>query len=135
MSPVVDRHVSKRTLLAKHVVTLKPRDITTGDTTPAKLIAEFKPGVPFEIESVQYFGGAVVAGADVDVLIGATSVLAAAISDPTAATRQDVTLSTTRADRKGTATDLIKVTGLSDGSGTLADIQIILTLISPTAAY
>ncbi len=134
MSPVVDRHVSKRTFLAKQVVTLKPRDITTADTTPAKLIAEFQPGVPFEIEEVQYFGGAVVAGADLDVLIGSTSVLAAAISDPAAATRVSPTLAA-RSARRGTASDLIKVTGLSDGSGTLDDIQVMLTLIAPTMAY
>ena len=133
--PVVDRHVSKRTLLAKHTVTLKPRDVVAGDTTPAKLIAEFLPGVPFEVQDVQLFAGAVAAGVDIDVLIGTTSVLAAAIADPTAATRVDPTLATARSARQGTSTDLLKVTGLSDGSGTLADIQVLVTLISPTSAW
>ena len=127
MSPIVDHSVSKSHLVGRTVVTLKPRDIVAGDTTPAKLIAEFLPGVPFFVEDVQYFGGAVAAGADLDVLIGSTSVLAAAISDPTAATRLQPTLAAASA-RLGTATDLIKVTGLSDGSGTLADIQVVITL-------
>jgi len=133
--PVVDRHVSKRTLLAKKVVTLQPRDIVAGDTTPAKLIAEFKPGVPFEVESVQVFNGAVATEATLDVLIGTTSVLAAAVVDPTAATRQQPTLATAKSARQGTSSDLIKVTGMSDGSGTLDDIQVIITLISPYSAY
>ena len=133
--PVVDRHVSKRTFLAKQVLTLKPRNIVAGDTTPAKLIAEFKPGVPFEVESVQVFAGAVATVATLDVLIGTTSVLAAAIADPTAATRVQPTLATAKSARMGVATDVIKVTGLSDGSGTLDDIEVIITLISPTAGW
>lgn len=132
--PVVDHHVSKRQLLAKKFVTLKPRDVGTGDTTPAKLIAEFVPGVPFVVEAVQVFVGAIVSEVTLDVLIGTTSVLAAAIVDPTANTRAAPTLAAASA-RSGSATDAIKVTGLSDGSGTAGDIQVVLTLVSPTAAY
>jgi len=130
MTPIVDHSVSKVNLVGRTIVTLKPRDIATGDTTPAKLIAEYLPGVPFFVEDVQYFGGAVAAGADLDVLIGTTSVLAAAISDPTAATRLRPTLAAGSA-RGGSAADVIKVTGLSDGSGTLADIQVVITLAGP----
>ena len=130
MTPIVDHSVSKAHLVGRTIITFKPRDIVAGDTTPAKLIAEYLPGVPFIVEDVQYFGGAVAAGADLDVLIGATSVLAAVIADPTAATRLQPTLAAGSA-RGGTATDVIKVTGLSDGSGTLADIQVLVTLVGP----
>ena len=128
MTPIVDHSVSKSFLVGRTIITLTPRDIVAGDTTPAKLIAEYLPGVPFRVEDVQYFGGAVAAGADLDVLIGTTSVLAAAISDPVAATRLRPTLAAASA-RLGVATDVIKVTGLSDGSGTLADIQVVITLV------
>lgn len=132
MTPIVDHSVSKNSLAGRTVVTLKPRDVVAGDTTPAKLIAEFLPGVPFVVEDVQLFAGAVAAGVDIDVLIGSTSVLVAVIADPTAATRVQPALSAAAA-LGGTATDLIKVTGLSDGSGTLADIEVFITLTGPGA--
>lgn len=90
-------------------------------------VDSFTPGFPFEIEAVEAYCTAITATASVDCLIGSTSALASAIT-PVAGTATAGTLSTTRANRRGSATDVVNIQYTTDGSGALTKGKVRVTI-------
>lgn len=89
---------------------------TTATGQTAKVPDSLTPGFPFEVVAVEANALTVTATISFDVLIGATSCLASAIT-PVAATPTAGTLTTSKTTRRGTATDILKAAYTSNGSG------------------
>lgn len=83
----------------------------------------FKPGFAFEVERVEVYAKTVTATISVDVKIGTTSVLSAAIT-PVADTPTAGTVSTTVANRRGAATDTVFVHYTSNGTGAVTKCTV-----------
>lgn len=89
---------------------------TSAISQTAKKTDAITIGFPFEVVSVEAYALTVTATITVDVHIGTTSVLSAAVT-PVADTPTAGTLSTTLASRRGTSTDILSLKYTSNGSG------------------
>lgn len=98
---------------------------SVGASQTGLLIAAHKPGTGFQVEAVEVFAGAVSGTVSVDVQIGTTSVLAAAIT-PTAGSRVEGTLSSTLANRRGTASAEIGVLVTTAATSSLSDAVVVV---------
>lgn len=103
------------------VVTLPVGATSTGQTGVE--VDEFNPGHPFEIEKVEVHATAVTATASVNVLIGSTTALASAIT-PAAGDVVAGTLTTTTANRRGSASDNIVLQYTTGGSGVITNGKV-----------
>jgi len=114
-------NILKTSPLAYRDVLLCVDAVTTGQA--AVKFDAFKPGFPFEVVSVQHYAEALVANASYDVKIGTTSVLNA-LEVPVAATREDGVLTSTSANLRGSATDVINLHVTTDGSGEFTGLKV-----------
>lgn len=89
---------------------------TSAVSQTALLSDAVTPAFPFKVERVEVMATAVTATISVDVQIGSTSVLSAAIT-PVANTPTAGTLSATTANRIGSATGILKLKYTSNGAG------------------
>ena len=89
---------------------------TTATSQTAKVVDGVVPGYAFEIVRVEANALTVTATITVDVQIGSTSALASAIT-PVAATPTVGTLSSTLANKRGTASEAINLLYTSNGTG------------------
>jgi hypothetical protein len=121
MTPVADRSVDPDAAFAQHEIMLGANDIAISQSDI--LQDAHKPGFPFEIVRVEHFTDAIAATATYMVKIGTTDALAAETA-PTADTLGEATLTTTLANRKGSATDVINLHATTDGSGTFTDLRV-----------
>lgn len=99
---------------------------TTATGQTSLEVDEFRPGHDFEIESAEVYCTATAATASVNVLIGSTSVLSAQMT-PSAGARVAGTLSTTIANRRGSATDNIVVQYTTNGTGSITNGKVRIT--------
>lgn len=111
---IKDRNIDKTAAFAKECVRLQLGTTATGQT--AKLADAVTPGFAFEIVKVEAWALTVTAAITVDVQIAGTSALAASIT-PVAATPTAGTISTTLANKRGSATEAIQLKYTSDGTG------------------
>lgn len=118
---VQDRNTSKDAYVARELVTLH---LPTSATSQADLECdEITIGFPFQVERVSVHATAVTATITCDVKIGTTSVLASAIT-PVANTDTAGTLSTTLANRQGTAsTSTLRFHYTSNGTGAATGLK------------
>lgn len=125
---VRDRDIDKTAKVVEKTITFQVDEVGNGVSAATR--GQFKPGFAFEVVGVQCFARDVTAQASVDVQIGSTSVLSAAIDlDATGdATRADGTLSATLASRRGSASDVISVKPTTDGGGDISDLTVYVTL-------
>lgn len=128
---VKDINVSRTSAnFAKELIRLQIGATATGQTgkQPDGVI----PGFAFEIVKVEVNALTVTATISVDVLIGSTSCLTGAVT-PVAATPTAGTLSSTLANKRGTATEAINVQYTSNGSGAMTN-GIVSVWIRPIPA-
>ncbi len=100
------------------------------ETEAATLFDSYKPGYGFEILGIQHIVDEIVATANYDVKIGSTSALAAA-EVPVAHTREDAALSSTAANKAGSASEAINLHCTTNATGLLAGLKVHVT-IRPT---
>lgn len=81
------------------------------------------PGYAFEITKVEVFAKTVTATLSVQVKIGTTSALSAAVT-PVADTPTAATLSTTLANKRGSSTEAINVHYTTDGTGAFTGMTV-----------
>lgn len=93
---------------------------TTATSQTAKVPDAVTPGFEFQVVAVEVNALTVTATVSVDCKIGSTSVLSSAIT-PVAATPTAGTLSSTIANRQGTATSVLKAAYTTDGSGAMTN--------------
>ena len=96
---------------------------TSATSQTALLKDAIIPGFAFEIVKVEVFALTIVAVLTVDVQIGAVSALSAPIA-PVANTVTAAVVSTTLANRRGTAAEAINLKYTSDGSGASTGCQV-----------
>lgn len=118
---VQDQNVYKTASFARECIRL-----VMGSTSVSQADVEFDevtPGFAFEIVRVEAYATAVTATASVTVKIGTTAALASAIT-PVAGTATAGTLATATADRRGSATDVIRGHYTTNGSGVVTNGRI-----------
>jgi hypothetical protein len=86
-------------------------------------VDELRPGFNFEIVKVEVHATSVTATASVNVLIGSTTALASVIT-PTTANVVQGTLATSKAARRGSATENIVVQYTTNGSGVIVNGKV-----------
>lgn len=118
---VKDKNVAKDSALA-----LKPIQFALGTSAvsqTAKKTDAVTIGFAFEVVRVEAYALTVTASITVDVHIGATSVLSAAIT-PVADTPTAGVLSTTLASRRGTSTDILSLKYTTNGAGAATNVFV-----------
>lgn len=111
---VTDKKIHPLAKVALKAIRLAIGTTATGQT--AKVPDAITPGFAFQVAAVEVNALTVAATISVDVLIGSTSCLSAAIT-PVAATPTAGTLSATPANLQGTATSILKAAYTSNGTG------------------
>lgn len=96
---------------------------TTATSQTALLTDAATPGFPFKVVAVEAMSTAVTATISVDVQIGSTSVLNAAIT-PVANTPTAGVLSPTTANLIGSATGILKLKYTSNGTGAATNMRV-----------
>lgn len=118
---IKDKNVAKDAALA-----LKPIQFAIGTSAisqTAKKTDAVTVGFPFEVVRVEAYALTVTATISVDVHIGATTVLAGAIT-PVADTPTAGVMSTTLASRRGTSTDILSLKYTSNGAGAATNAYV-----------
>jgi len=117
---VSDKKILNNAGVAQHCLNVP---ITTATGQTGLSVELFTPGFPFQITGVSVFASAVTATISCDVLIGSTSVLSSAVT-PVANTETAGTLSSTLANRRGSASGQIKVQYTTNGSGAATNLHV-----------
>jgi hypothetical protein len=113
---VSDKKVLNQAKIAKECIRLNIGTTATAQT--AKRTDAAVPGYAFEVVKVEFYClTRPNAGFSADVQIGTTSVLSAAIADPTADAVTAGTLSSTLANRRGLSTDTLSLKYTTDADG------------------
>jgi len=119
---VKDNNVSPT---AKFVRECIPFPIVTATSQTDVRAGSVVPGFPFEIVKVSAYASAVTGTISCNVKIGATSALASTITPvATGSGIVDGSLSSTLANRRGSATDAINVHYTTDNSGAATNLRV-----------
>lgn len=109
-----DRNISKSAAVLQKHLRMTLGTTATGQT--ATLADAITPGFPFRVSKVTVFAQTVTATISVDVQIGGTSALSAAVT-PVAGTETAATLSGTNANQIGGSTAQLQLKYTSNGTG------------------
>jgi len=118
--PVVDKSIGPNAGVAREIVLLFTDDVPISQT--GLLVDAALPAFGFYVEKIECFVEALTAAATFQVLIGSTALCAA--TAPTADQLDQVTITATTAQRKGSSTDAINLQVTTDGSGLMTGLKV-----------
>lgn len=123
MSVLKDQDIDGNATVVQRVWSASKESVAQSQAAVA--VRKFKPGVKFQVLGVEAWASAAHANARVDVKIGSTTVLSSTIAPGTgSAAPTQGTLTTTTANRKGTASGVLSVLVTTGTGETITDLVV-----------